>query len=171
MLKNSIRAKSWAILTTLTILSLTGCMAGHTTFFFPENGTTQCEDIYFSASQLIIEYDHLFYYVIPLMVDTANKLKDNIKVRLFIRSGLGVIEISPNDVYLMDTINDVKYRPLKIKEAQNFFSNKEHYLHYEVEFDIKNNSLDYFDIVFEKPLKGCKIPPIHYKKQIEERIW
>ena len=58
-----------------------------------------------------------------------------------------------------------------IKEAQNFFENKEHYLHYEVEFDIKNNSLDYFDIVFEKPLKGCKIPPIHYKKQIEERIW
>ena len=149
----------------LVYVVLGGCTAGHNLYFHPSNASHSCESLNFLASTVTIARDEWLYAVIPLGRNQEDLTEANLKVGFFARSS-SAIELSTDDLHILDLQTDTTYMPIRLLIKRQFYSDQtaKYHADYEAEFAVLNKDLGKFDLVFHAPLDGCSIPPIHYTK-------
>lgn len=148
----------------LACLVTVGCTAGKYVAFVPANHQYSCEGIDFSASTLSIETDEWLYYVVPLGKMEEDRRRENLQVSFFFRSNEPV-ELSAEDLHIVDRTTQIEHKPIRLLIGRQFFLNDRYHTDFDAEFDIENDLLEVFELRFAKPVNGCTIPMISYRKQ------
>ena len=150
-------------------LFLSACTSGHNTSFVPDLWRHSCNGLNFSAHPNTVEESYWEHFLIYQNKVENNNTHDGVTVDFFVRRERE-IKLTEDDIYIKDLGNGLKHKPIRLLISRQFFRKGKYYTNFKANFAITNDTVEEFELFFNKTLDGCSIPTIHYKKKYSKHF-
>jgi hypothetical protein len=105
------------------------------------------------------------YYIIPLWYEQWDRSDEELRVAIYFKVELNNRDLlSENDVFLKMAENENLISPNSVKISSDGSFENSRFLIYEMEFPLAAGSIEEFQLILTRPIFGCTISPINYKK-------
>jgi hypothetical protein len=132
--------------------------------FLPSPGRYSCDGLDFIADSNTVEESYWGQVFIPIFKYDKDNTHEGVTVDFFVRSERA-IKLTENDIYIKDFESGLKHKPIRLLITRQLFHHDKYHTIFKADFAITNDAVAEFALFFKKPLDGCSIPLIKYKKK------
>lgn len=148
------------------MLFLQSCAIGKGVSHFPNRESEKCNDVtWYNPFSTAVSGWSIPYYIIPLWYVQWDHSEEDLRIEIYFKVEKKNRDLlSANDVFLRAAENKKTISPNSVKISSDDSHEDSRFLVYELKFPIASGSVEEFELVFTRPIFGCSISPINYKK-------